>query len=263
MLVFDMDGTLLDQYSNMPFENIEYLNKLKKEGYIIVIATGRTIPSTCNKLNNINCVNYIISDTGAKIYDMDKNEIIYNKIISNNIASEILDLYNNKIRYIDICSNGIYYKYSLVIEENNDVVKTYQDKEELLNSIGKIDHIGISFLDSGYVEEIYNNIVEKYSDLDCIIMQDSYTKRKWLEILPKGSSKFNSIDILAKYLNITSDEVIAFGDNYNDVEMIEKCGVGVAMANALDEIKSKANYVTKKTNKELGIIDFLKEYLND
>ena len=56
---------------------------------------------------------------------------------------------------------------------------------------------------------------------------------------------------------------MAFGDGLNDIEMIEKCGIGVALANALDEVKSKANYITKKTNEELGVIDFLEGYLND
>ena len=83
MLAFDMDGTLLDNNRNMPLENINYLNKLKSDGYIIAIVTGRTISSAYNRLNNTNCVNYIISDTGAKIFNLDKKEIIYNKSILN------------------------------------------------------------------------------------------------------------------------------------------------------------------------------------
>lgn len=261
MMVFDLDGTLLDNNRDMPSENIEYLNKLKNNGYIIVIATGRTVKSAYNRLNNNNCVNYIISDTGAKIYNLDKKEIIYNKSISNDIASNILNLYDNNFRYIDICSNGKYYKYSLFLEENSEVVKTYKDKNDLLDDINEIDHIGMSFKDDKYVFEIYDYINKNFNDLDCIIMQDSFADGKWLEILPKGSSKYNAINELAKYLNISNDEIMAFGDGLNDIEMIEKCGIGVAMANALDEVKSKANYITKKTNEELGVIDFLDNYL--
>ena len=198
MLVFDLDGTLLDNDRNMPSENINYLNKLKNDGYIIVIATGRTISSAYNRLHNTNCVNYIISDTGAKIYDLDKKKIIYNNSISNGIASNILDLYNDSFRYIDICSNGTYYKYSLFLEENNDVVKTYKDKNNLLNNINEIDHIGMSFKNDNYTIEMYNYINATYKDFDCIIMQDSFAGGKWLEILPKGSSKYNSISELSK-----------------------------------------------------------------
>ena len=263
MLVFDLDGTLLDNDRNMPSENIDYLNNLKNKGYMIVIATGRTISSAYNRLNNTNCVNYIISDTGAKIYNLDRKEIIYNKLISNDIASSILDLYNDNFRYIDICSNGKYYKYSLFLEENSEVVKSYKDKKNLLGNINEIDHIGMSFKNDDYVIEMYNYINANYKDFDCIIMQDSFAGGKWLEILPKGSSKYNAINYLAKYLNISNNEIMAFGDGLNDVEMIEKCGKGVAMANALNEVKEKANYITRKNNEELGVIDFLKEYLND
>ena len=121
----------------------------------------------------------------------------------------------------------------------------------------------MSFKDDKYVFEIYDYINKNFNDLDCIIMQDSFADGKWLEILPKGTSKYNSINELANYLNISNDEIMAFGDGLNDIEMIEKCGIGVALANALSEVKSKANYITKKTNEELGVIDFLEEYLND
>ena len=94
-------------------------------------------------------------------------------------------------------------------------------------------------------------------------MQDSFENSKTIEILPKGVSKYNSINELANNLNITNNEIMAFGDGLNDVEMIEKCGIGVAMDNALDEVKEKANYVTRKNNNQLGVINFLEEYLNN
>lgn len=263
MFIFDLDGTLLDNNRNMPLENINYLNKLKNDGYIIVIATGRAKSSALDRLNNIPCVNYIISDTGSKIYDIDNEQYIYNKSIPKDYAIDMLNLYNDSFIYIDICSNGKYYKYSLFLEENNDIVKTYKDKKSLLDDINEIDHIGMSFKNDDYAIEVYNYINANYKDFDCIIMQDSFEGGKWLEILPKGSNKYNAINELAKYLNINNNEIVAFGDGLNDIDMLEKCGTGVAMANALDEVKEKADYVTKKNNEKLGIIDFLEEYLND
>ena len=201
MLVFDLDGTLLDNDRNMISENIDYLNKLKNNGYITVIATGRTIPSAYNRLKNINCVNYIISDTGAKIYDLDKKEIIYSKSISRNTTIQMLNLYNDNFKYIDICSDGKYYKYSLFLEENSNVVKTYKDKNQLLEDISEIDHIAMSFKNNDYTYEMYEYINTNFKDIECIIMQDSFENSKTLEILPKGVSKYNSINELAKYLN--------------------------------------------------------------
>ena len=263
MLVFDLDGTLLDNNRNMFSENIDYLNKLKNDGYIVVVATGRTLLSAYNKLNKIDCVNYIISDTGASIYDVNKKEIVFNKTISKNIVSSILDLYDERFKYIEICSNGLYYKYSLSLEEKSDICKTYKDKNLLLADINEISHMAFSLLNNGYVMEMYNYLIKNYTSFDCIVMQDSFSNSKSIEILPKMVSKYNAINKLANYLNIQNDEIMVFGDGLNDIEMIEKCGIGVAMNNALNEVKEKANYITKKTNEELGVIDFLKEYLNN
>ena len=263
MLVFDLDGTLLDNNRNMFSENIDYLNKLKNDGYIVVVATGRTLLSAYNKLNKIDCVNYIISDTGASIYDVNKKEIVFNKTISKNIVSSILDLYDERFKYIEICSNGLYYKYSLSLEEKSDICKTYKDKNLLLADINEISHMAFSLLNNNYVMEMYNYLIKNYTSFDCIVMQDSFSNSKSIEILPKMVSKYNAINKLANYLNIQNDEIMVFGDGLNDIEMIEKCGIGVAMNNALNEVKEKANYITKKTNEELGVIDFLKEYLNN
>ena len=60
---------------------------------------------------------------------------------------------------------------------------------------------------------------------------------------------------------IKNENIIAFGDGLNDIDMIEKCGIGVAMKNALIDVKEKANFITDKTNLEDGIIDFLQKYL--
>ena len=263
MLVFDLDGTLLDNNGNMPIENINYLYKLKNEGYIIVIATGRTILSVFNKLNNVPCINYIISDTGAKIYDVLNKKVMYSHSIPYNITVNILDLYNDDFKYIDICSNEKYYKYSLFINENNEVVKTYKSKNDLLKEINEVSHIGLNFKNSEHAIKLYNYIISNYKSIDCLIMQDSFNDNKWLELLPKGASKYTAISKLAKYLKIPNDNIMAFGDSLNDIEMLENVGIGVAMENALNEVKEKANYTTSKSNTKLGVIDFLKEYLND
>ena len=73
-----------------------------------------------------------------------------------------------------------------------------------------------------------------------------------LEIMSEGSTKGKAIEFLANLLNINREEIIAFGDNYNDVSMIEFVGTGVAMGNAEEDVKNIANYVTD-TNSESGV----------
>jgi len=104
-------------------------------------------------------------------------------------------------------------------------------------------------------------ITKKYPELDIKIMQDSFDDVQWLELFNKGVEKYSGINKVAQMENIKNENIIAFGDGLNDIDMIEKCGIGVAMKNALIDVKEKANFITDKTNLEDGIIDFLQKYL--
>ena len=92
-------------------------------------------------------------------------------------------------------------------------------------------------------------------------MQDSFSDKKWVEIFNKEVDKYNAIIEIAKKENIEPQDIISFGDGLNDIEMIRRCGVGVAMGNALPEVKENAKFVTL-SNDEDGIKVFLEEYLN-
>lgn len=100
----------------------------------------------------------------------------------------------------------------------------------------------------------------QFEELEFLIMQDSFSNDKWFDILIKGNSKYDSILKISKIENIQNDNIICFGDGLNDIDMLKKTGVGVAMSNALEEVKNASNFVTL-SNDEDGVIEFLKEYL--
>lgn len=107
--------------------------------------------------------------------------------------------------------------------------------------------------------ELYNKLIKEFEELDIIIMQDSSSNRKRMDIMPKGCLKHNAIKKLAEYLKINNDDIICFGDGLNDIEMLEKCGYGVALKNALPEAKKVAKDITKFDNNHNGVINYLKE----
>ncbi len=137
----------------------------------------------------------------------------------------------------------------------------YTKKEEIIKNIKETIHISVGFENNKLVEEYRKIFSKKYTELDITIMQDSFDNVQWLEIFTKGNRKYKGIYKISQIENIENKDIIAFGDGLNDVDMIEKCGVGVAMNNALSEVKQKADFVTDKSNLEDGIIDFLAKYL--
>lgn len=260
MIVFDLDGTILNSNRKVNDTTKMYFKMLQNQGYIIVAATGRIYSSALKATDGADFIDFIISDTGSCIYNTKDATPIYQKEINKDVAIEILNNYNEKYRYIDICDKNMIYKYSDEIE-NSSVVQTTKDKNYILNSCEKISHITISMQTNEMILNLYRTLMEEFKDLNIIIMQDSFSDRKWLEILPNGCSKYNGIRKLANYLKISNDSIICFGDGLNDLDMIQKCKYGVAMKNALEEVKSVAKDITEFDNNNDGVIRYLREKL--
>ncbi|MDE6142326.1 MAG: Cof-type HAD-IIB family hydrolase [Bacilli bacterium] len=261
MLVFDLDGTLLSGDGYVSLKTKEYLIKKKEDNYKIVVATGRVKNSAIEVTRGGDMVDIFINDTGALIYDNNFKRELFVKHLSSSFAEYVLDLYDKeKIHFIDVCDHDYIYKLTDT-PEDNPVVINVSSKEEILDNIGDIIHVGIDAYENHVAINMYNDLKRQFPELTIILMQDSFATRKWIEIMPSGCTKTNAIKWVAEYYNINNDDIICFGDGLNDVDMLENCGLGVAMANALDEVKEVANLVTRKTNVEDGIVDFLENYL--
>lgn len=261
MIVVDLDGTILDKNREISESTKEYLKMLKGKGYIITIATGRIYALALKATDGAEFANYIISDTGTCVYDRSNDNPIFKNVIAKNTLSKLFNYYSDRCHYIDFCNKDTIYKYSDEIE-NNEIIKTVKDKDYILNNCTDISHICISMKSNEEVISVYNKMTKEIPELETIIMQDSFLDRKWIDAMPKGCSKYNKIKMLSEYLGISNNEIIAFGDGLNDIEMLEKCGYGVALQNALPEVKKVADEVTVYDHNHDGVIKYLKEHLN-
>lgn len=261
MIVVDLDGTILNDNSKVSEKTKEYLKQLKNKGYIITIATGRIYNSALCATDGADFANYIISDTGTCVYDTSNEEPIFKNFIDNETAKKFFNYYDENCRYIDICDKNTIYKYSDEIEKNS-YIKITKDKNYIFDNCKEISHVTISMKNNEDVINLYNELLKEFSELDIIIMQNSFSNRKWVEIMPKDCSKYNRIKALANYLNISNEEIIAFGDGLNDIEMLEKCGYGVALQNSLPEVKEVAYDITSYDYNHDGVINYLMEHLD-
>ncbi len=262
MIVLDLDGTLLNREGKVSEESSSYLKKLKANGYVIVVATGRIYESVNSAMNGFDCVNYVITDTGASCYDTSNGHPIFNNPIELKVAQKFTNYYNDNCIFIDICDKNTIYKYS-DINDDYYFINLTKDWDYIFSNCKEISHIAISMRTTDQVMELYNKLKIDIPELNINIMQDSFSDRKWIEAIKKGCTKYRAISELAKRLNIRNDEIMAFGDGLNDVDMLKNCGIGVALSNALPIVKENADFVTRYDHNNDGVIEFLKDYLHD
>ena len=254
IIALDLDGTLLNNDGKISEISKKYLEKLKKEGHIVAIVTGRILKRALFGTDGAEFANYIVSDTGAAFFKKDNKEWkeIYSFTISKELAKEILQYYGkDKFVSIDLCNKDGIYKYDGSV-----------DMKKFLENISQITHITTGFLNNDFAIEYLQIFKSKFPSLEMGLMQDSFGNKRWIDIVQKGVEKYKGIVEIAKLEKISNKDIVAFGDGLNDIEMLKKCGVGVAMKNALPEVKEKANYITCKTNDENGVVEFLNDYLN-
>ena len=255
LIALDLDGTLLNSDGIVSDATKSHLQKLKEKGHIITIATGRILNRALVGTDGAEFVNYIVSDAGAAVLKnngINKEwEEVYVETLPKDIVQNIASYYN-KDKFISVSildRNRIHYYDGTI------------NIKEILERVSEITHVTVDFLNNEFTKEYLELFKSKFPNLEIEMMQDSFEDKKWLDILQKDIEKYKGITEVAKLEGISNDNIIAFGDGLNDVEMLKKCGVGVAMKNALPEVKEQADYITSRTNNENGVVEFLKEYL--
>lgn len=262
IIAMDLDGSLLNENGIISNISMEYLKKLKKEGHIIVIATGRILNSAKLATKGADFANYIVGNAGAAVYKNDENNKwipIYEKLIPYKVAESFFKYFNeNEFSHISLCNSEKIYRYTKNFDKDDKVVINLKNEEEIKNNIKSIIHVSIGFRNNDLVKKYKEKFCLKYPELKISIMQDSFREKQWIEITQKDVEKYKGISKIADIEKIKNEDIISFGDGLNDLEMIEKSGIGVAMKNALPQVKQIANFITEKNNQENGIIEFLK-----
>lgn len=260
VITLDLDGTLLNSNKKVTSKTKKYLKELHDNGHILVVASGRIFDTCYEIVSKLNFIDYMITDSGSIIYDIKKKEIIYkNKLSRENIES-LINLYNESFEYIEFSDEHYYYKYSNKDLNHYGLSRDIRNIKEFIRCNNAI-HSSIKLVDYNDNYKIISDIKNKYKNLYVYEMKSENGEVKWLEIVRKGVSKFQALKYILKKEKVSVRNTISFGDNYNDLEILEKSKYGVAMGNAVDEVKRRVLYYTKSCDDD-GIEFFLREFFN-
>ena len=256
MVCLDIDGTLLNSENEITCENKRVIKLLSKDYNIPIVLVSARMPKGILFLQKeLEIEEPIICYSGALVLDKYQNILLNNYIA----ASEIYKIYEMAIKHnihISLYKDDAWYVESIdpwalqeseitgIIPEIISFPFIIEEWRKENSGSNKILCMGepteINLLKSRMKEEIGNRL-------------NIYpSKPTYLEIMPKSASKTVAIDYLRSKFGIERDSIIAMGDNYNDIDMLEFAGLGIAMGNAPAKVKVSANSVTM-TNDESGV----------
>ena len=256
LITIDVDGTLVTPLKRLTKTNIIAINKAREAGVHIALASGRPysgMKALVNKLNLNQEGNFTICQNGSYIFDNFTHEPIsgtYQNPIDLKIIDDLLKDFNVQISAMDHQSfysrhatPNIYTKIDAKISKLPLQIISYDDFKDD-KTFGRILIMG----KKSEISRLYKNMPEDLSTNYYAVKTAPFL----IEVMNKNTNKGYAISAMAKDLNISQDEIMSIGNERNDIPMLEQAGFAVAMANAVDELKPHADFITK-SNMQSGV----------
>lgn len=269
LIALDLDGTTLRSRSVLSDETKETLEKAIEKGVHVVIATGRTFASLPESIFDIKGLEYVITSNGAHITDLTKMETIYSNCADGKAIESVRELlFENKQFPVEVFTNGHAYIDEIVYENVKANGSDYMDASYIIRTRNPIKSVYDFMLEhKTEIENInihfreledkanFNKILSSYRG---ITVTSSMPHN--IEIGGETTSKATAIKSLCEILGIEETSVMAVGDSPNDSAMIKASGLGIAMGNAVEEVKKIADFVTLSNNED-GVAYAVKKYI--
>lgn len=263
LVALDMDGTLLNNEKKVSERTKDTLKKVREMGVTVVLATGRPIEGVLRYLEELDMLtekDYVLSYNGALVQKTKSKEIVSKVTLKGTDLSYLYELSKS----LGVNIHAFSEKEGLITPKTSE----YTEVEANINGINfkEVDFttvndndimVKIMMIDepkilSKAIERLPKEIYEKYT----VVRSAPF----FLEFLNKDANKGTGLELLAKYIGVSRDEVIAMGDAGNDIHMIEYAGLGIAMKNAFDEIKEISQYITESNDND-GVAVALEKFI--
>lgn len=262
LIAVDLDGTLLNSKNEIGKKNKEVIHKLIDLGHRVVVITGRDFYGSVHVARELFMGDFglLSSSNGANVYDLEKEKTIIDHLISPELMKEMAD-FGEKLGfdymvYKDgkvLAANPEAFDLDYLARKNKiEVEIVYDLKNKLGRGLNKV-------LFTARPDIIDKNLEDFRKEFEGRV-NPIHSMPQFVDCMPAGIDKGKSLIEIAKYYNIDRADTIAFGDMTNDREMIRAAGLGVAMANADEDLKKIADAICP-SNDEDGIGSYLEAKL--
>ena len=249
LIASDLDGTILLQNAQSVDNSLfETIHKISEKGIIFAPASGRQYNSLKMLFEPVEKDLMYIAENGALV--MYKDEVLFKSPMNRKLAMEIIeDVYEHcscevlvsglNTAYIKPKAKEYLHRMTTMVKYKTSIVDNFDDIQE--------DILKVSVCDISGIKNSREYFTRKWSDK----VLTAVSGELYLDFTANGVNKGTAIKKIQEKLGITPDECMAFGDNYNDIEMLDNVGHSYAMERAVEDIKKHAKYITKSVEMTL------------
>lgn len=247
LICTDLDDTLLTTDKRISSENMQAIDYFMSEGGMFTFATGRIPHGAKLMLRYITPNVPMICFNGAGLYDLKKDRLLWSETLDSD-AVQAVEYIEKMCPFsgIEVCTSDKVY-----ICRQNRIVEEHKKFEQLPDNYEDYHSI-----DEPWLKVLFMQEESEIDEVKRIIAASPYADKydfiqsspNYYELLPKNVSKGSAAMELAKMLRVATGNVIGVGDNENDLSLVKRAGVGVAVANAVECVKDAADYITVDNN---------------
>lgn len=273
VIIMDVDGTLFNSKKMITAKTKEALRKAQSAGVKLILASGRPTAGLFQIGKELEMDHHhglFVAYNGSKVIDFETMETLFNEPLGISDGKAVLehlkkfDVYpmidkDNYMYVNNVYADPIQWKgcsINIIEYEARGGGYLLCEKEDLSEFLDYEVNKILTAGDPSYLQEHYKDMMDPFKEkLNCMFTADFY-----FEYTAKGIDKAKALDTVLKPMGFLPVQMIGFGDGMNDISMIQYTGIGVAMENAVQELKNAAQYVTA-SNDEDGIAEALYKYM--
>lgn len=269
MIGFDLDGTLLNSNKEISDYTRDVMREAVEQGVIILPATGRPLTGIPKPVMALPGIRYAVTANGARVVDVQEDKVLHEALLPYEKGKELLEIFAKYDTYREVYYEGFgyatadmeerieeYMSIKPMIEYMRTTRRRVPDVEAMFHEKKMaVDKLQALFRDTETRDLAMKEVKEKVQGV-------AVTSALGNNIEANGEDAQKGIALLklGEILGIKKDEIMAFGDGSNDMDMIRRVGFGVAMENGIDEIKEAADYITV-TNDEHGVAKAIEKFV--
>ena len=269
MIGFDLDGTLLNSNKEISDYTRDVMREAVKQGVIILPATGRPLTGIPKPVMALPGIRYAVTANGARVVDVQEDKVLHEALLPYEKGKELLEIFAKYDTYREVYYEGFGYATADMVEHIEEYMPIKPMIEYMRTTRRRVPDVEAMFHEKKMAVDKLQALFRDTETRDLAMKEvkekvhgAAVTSAVGNNIEANGEDAQEGIALLklGEILGIKKDEIMAFGDGSNDMDMIRRVGFGVAMENGIDEIKEAADYITV-TNDEHGVAKAIEKFV--